>query len=212
MSNGVTVLDLLDEMEEIIETASTVPLTAKVVVEAEEMQDLIKKTRESLPDDVQQARWIRNEKERILSEAKQEYTRIIMEAKKEADRLVEDSIILRRARSMATGIYEAADDYSEEMTLKTYDYMESAMRNMEERIADMDDHYRETMQKYIETMDQYHDAMQEYNSKLYNQMTSCFNGISSTIERDREEIIELSEDVSARPKPVHKISVDFDSE
>ena len=35
----------------------------------------------SLPDDVQQAKWVKDEKERILSEAKSEYEKIIIEAK-----------------------------------------------------------------------------------------------------------------------------------
>lgn len=205
MSNGVTVLDLLDEMEEILEVASSVPLTSRVIVEPAEMKDLIEKIKKSLPDDVQQARWISNERERILGEAKSEYKKIIMEAKKEADRLVEESVILRRARNIATEIYAAADDYSEEMTLKTYDYMESSMRNLEERITEMDDKYRETMNNYQQAMD-------EFNRNMMDHMTGCFDSINNIIEKDREEVIKLSEDVSTRSKPVHRISVDFDGE
>ncbi len=44
----------------------------------------------ALPDDVQQAKWIRDERDRILADAKAEYERIIREAKKQADYLVGD--------------------------------------------------------------------------------------------------------------------------
>ena len=86
----MTILDLLDEIEDIVETASTVPLTNKIMVDGNELMEIVKEIRISLPDDVQQAKWVRDEKGRILSEAKEEYEKIIVEARKQADYLVDE--------------------------------------------------------------------------------------------------------------------------
>ena len=67
----MTVLDLLDEIEEIVETSSAVPLTNKIMVDGNELREIVKEIRQSLPDDVQQAKWIKEQKNNILSELTQ---------------------------------------------------------------------------------------------------------------------------------------------
>ena len=61
----MTVLDLLDEIEEIVETSSAVPLTNKIMVDGNELREIVKEIRQSLPDDVQQAKWIKEQKNNI---------------------------------------------------------------------------------------------------------------------------------------------------
>ena len=81
----MTVLDLLDELEDIMDTASNVPLTGKVMVDKEEVMELVNDIRRSLPDDMKQAKWLKDEQNRILDDAKSEYKKLIVEAKKQAD-------------------------------------------------------------------------------------------------------------------------------
>ena len=73
MEDTTKVLDLLDELEDLLEGATAVPLTNKVVLESEEIFAILKDIRLSLPDDMQQAKWIREERDRILADAKTEY-------------------------------------------------------------------------------------------------------------------------------------------
>ena len=64
------VLDLLNELEEVLDMASGVPLVKKVMVDPDEVTDIVKEIRQELPDEIQQAQWIKNERERILNEAR----------------------------------------------------------------------------------------------------------------------------------------------
>ena len=121
MEDTTKVLDLLDELEDLIEGATAVPLTSKVVLEAEEVFAIVKDIRLSLPDDMQQAKWIRDERDRILAEAKAEYERIIREAKKQADYLVETDDITKRATQLAGEILEDAEVNARMLKMKTYD-------------------------------------------------------------------------------------------
>ena len=55
------VLELLDELDEIIEVASSVPVVRKVMVDPNEVTEIVKEIRLELPDEIQQAQWIKNE-------------------------------------------------------------------------------------------------------------------------------------------------------
>ena len=52
----MTVLDLLDELEEIVDTAPNVPLTGKIMVESSEVLEIVDDIRKALPEDVKQAK------------------------------------------------------------------------------------------------------------------------------------------------------------
>ena len=82
MEDTMKVLKLLEELEDIVDDATGLPLSNKIMVDAEEIFQIVREIRLALPDDVQQAKWIRDERDRILGEAKAEYERIIREAKK----------------------------------------------------------------------------------------------------------------------------------
>ena len=63
----MTVLELLEEIEDIVDTAPGLPLTGKIMIDSNELLEIVREIRLSLPDDVQQAKWVKEEKERILS-------------------------------------------------------------------------------------------------------------------------------------------------
>ena len=72
MEDTMKVLELLEELEDIVDAATKVPMLSKVMVEAEDVFSIIREIRLALPDDVQQAKWIRDERDRILADAKTE--------------------------------------------------------------------------------------------------------------------------------------------
>ena len=57
-----------------------VPFSAKIIVDKEEMLDLIKEIRLKLPDELKQAKWVKEERQRILAESQKEADGIVKEA------------------------------------------------------------------------------------------------------------------------------------
>ena len=82
MEDTMKVMELLEELEDIVDAATNVPLTSKIMLEAEDVFNIVREIRLALPDDVQQAKWIRDERDRIIADAKAEYERSIREAKR----------------------------------------------------------------------------------------------------------------------------------
>ena len=63
------IFTLLESLEDVIERSRSLPFSAKGIVDKEEILDLIKEIRLKLPDELKQAKWVKEERQRILVEA-----------------------------------------------------------------------------------------------------------------------------------------------
>ncbi len=182
----MTVLELLNELEEIINTAPRVPLASKVMVDANEVLELAKDIRLKLPDDVQQAKWVIDEKDKIHAEAKSEYERIIIEARKQADTMVEEHAITERAKDVAQEVYRRADEYSRDMRIRTYNYMDEVLYNFRQKMDEVNN---------------------KYFVAMYDEMDKHFSGISGKIDSDLEEVQRMAEEIKHAELPKHDIEI-----
>ena len=171
MEDTMKVLELLEELEDIVDDATKVPMMSKVMVEAEDVFSIIREIRLALPDDVQQAKWIRDERDRILADAKTEYERIIREAKKQADYLVETNEITARATKLAQEIRDDADINAKILKMKTYDYVDKILYDMQAKMDEMN---------------------MRYFGEMYSNLEKTFDQINQTLSANREEIKDLA--------------------
>lgn len=165
----MNVLELLEEIEDIVNTAPSVPLTGKIMVDGDALLDIVADIRKSLPDDVHQAKWIKEQKERILTEGKEEYEKIITEAKKQADYLVDTHDITVRAEKRADEIIEDAGMYTKELKMGTYDYVDKMLYDMQEKMDYLNMKYLVEMYSNIEkTFQHVGEVLQENRDEIKN--------------------------------------------
>ena len=69
MDMDMDIMEIINMMEETIEKASTVPLTGKVMLDKDELLDYIQEIRLVYPDELKEAKWVKSERAKILSEA-----------------------------------------------------------------------------------------------------------------------------------------------
>ena len=81
------IFTLLETLEDILERSKSVPFTEKAIVDKEEVLEIIKDIRLKLPDELKQAKWIKEERARILDEAQKEADDIVKEAEKRKERI-----------------------------------------------------------------------------------------------------------------------------
>ena len=67
------IFTLLETLEELIENSRAVPFRNKGIVNKEELLDLIKEVRIKLPEELKQAKWVKEERTRILIEAQKKF-------------------------------------------------------------------------------------------------------------------------------------------
>lgn len=121
------VLELLEEIEEIVDTAAGFPLTGKIMVDSQELLEIVREIRAELPDEIQQAQWIKNERERIIAEARTQYEAVIEDAQKQADTLVENNDITVKAKLRADELMRVTENTAKQLKIGTYDYLDSIL-------------------------------------------------------------------------------------
>ena len=93
-----SVVELVDQLEDVVSTARRLPLSASVVVNEDETLELVDRIRLGLPDELVQARHTLQDRERILTTAEEEADRMLSQAEQQAERLI------REATERATSI------------------------------------------------------------------------------------------------------------
>ncbi len=157
------VLLLLDALEDIIDKASNLPLSSKAMVNKEELLEIIKDIRLKLPDELKQAQWIKEERQKILIEAKkeaetiqkecdekiqktkEERQRILVEAEKEAEMfrqevdrkiksMIDENEITKRANEQAKDIILSAQQDAKKIRLGARAYADELLAELNLRV------------------------------------------------------------------------------
>ena len=62
------ILSIMETLEDLVEKSMSIPFSGKCIVDREEILEIIKEMRLKLPDDIKQAKWVKEERQRILIE------------------------------------------------------------------------------------------------------------------------------------------------
>lgn len=142
------VLVLLDELEEKMEGAASVPFSGKALIDREDVLELIKEIRIQLPDEVKQAKWIKDERSKILSDAQEETERLVQKAQSDMNQmmsdahaqamaLVDQSEIMKLARKKADELINESVEKSDEIKTGSYCYADEILENLEKELHRM---------------------------------------------------------------------------
>ena len=149
---SIRVMSLLDELEDLITTSSKMPFSEKGIIDLDMAQKIIEDIRLNMPRDIQQAQWIRQEKDRIINEAKTEYNKVIMSAKDQAEYLVDTDMIKKEAEKRANALIAEAESHSNYVKLRAYEYVDQMLFNMQNDIAGVAASYIKPMNDYFSDM------------------------------------------------------------
>lgn len=130
------ILSILETLEELVEKSFTIPLSGKCLVDKEEILEIVKEIRLKLPDDIKQAKWVKEERQRILMEAQKEANSVIKDAEGKIASLVDEHEITKKAYEQANEIISNSQKNAREIRLGTRDYADSVLDKVEEILKD----------------------------------------------------------------------------
>ena len=139
------IFTLLETLEDILEKSKSIPFTEKAIVDKEEVLEIIKDVRLKLPDELKQAKWIKEERGRILQEAQKEADDIVREAENRIISMIDAHEITRKAYEQKAEIIETANEMSREITKGTKDYADGILENLESAIHTINDSINEAL-------------------------------------------------------------------
>ena len=95
MDIDMDIMEIVDMMEEAIEKAAAVPLTGEVMIDKGELLDYIREIRLVYPDVRKEAKWVKEERQRILSEAENRAEAIQKNAEETQMQLIDEHEITK---------------------------------------------------------------------------------------------------------------------
>lgn len=131
------IFTLLETLEDILERSKNLPFSDKVLVDRNEMLDLIKEIRLKLPDELKQAKWIKEERERIMSEAHKDADDIVKEAEKRIISMIDEHEITKKAYEKKDEIVAEANEKYRIMDRETKAYADGILENVQNQVKSL---------------------------------------------------------------------------
>lgn len=160
------VLNLLDSLLDLVENAKNMPFTNNIIINKDELLDLLEEVKIKMPDDIKQAQWVKEERQKLIMEArreadgmkreaedkmadlKEEKQKVVTEAQKEiesmkmdaekkASAMVDESEIMKRANEQARDLLIAAQTEAKKIRIGTRQYADELLADLEKELTDM---------------------------------------------------------------------------
>lgn len=131
------IFTLLETLEDILENSKTLPFSDKSIIEKEQFLDIIKEIRLKLPEELKQAKWIKEERERIIAEAQKDADDIVREAENRIISMIDEHEITKKAYDKKTEIIADANEMYREITKGTNDYVDGILANIENNMLEL---------------------------------------------------------------------------
>ena len=113
------------------------PFTEKSIIEKDQFLDIIKEIRLKLPDELKQAKWIKEERERIIAEAQKDADAIVKEAENRIISMIDEHEITKKAYDKKTEIIADANEMFREITQGTNTYVDGILANIENNMIEL---------------------------------------------------------------------------
>lgn len=126
------IFTLLENLEEFVENGSKVPFSNKVMIDADEVKEILEEIRRKLPDELKQAKWLKEERQRILMDAQKEADDIVKQTETKIISLVDDHEITKQALAKKEEILESADKVAREISDGTREYADALLERVEQ--------------------------------------------------------------------------------
>lgn len=130
------VQSLLDELEEIVDRGTKIPMTGKVLVDDSVVFEILDRIRAALPDEIQDAKWVLSERQRIVNEAQSEAQKIMERGKGYAEKLTEENEIVKQAQAYAEDIVKQAQAFAREVKLGAAQYADELLQHVDAKLQE----------------------------------------------------------------------------
>lgn len=129
--HAASIDELLLELRDIVEHARTMPMSASVLVNREDVLQLVDEILAAFPDELRHARWLLKERDDFMVQARREADDILAAARNQVERMVERTEIVREARRVAQRTIDDADAQARRLRLECEDYVDQKLAEFE---------------------------------------------------------------------------------
>jgi cell division septum initiation protein DivIVA len=121
----------IHQLEELVREAKSMPLSASVLVNKDEVLEVVDGMRKTLPEEIKQARWVVKDREELLAKARRDAEMIVEDARKEQARLVSGEEVVAESGREAERILSEAREQARQIKLEAEDYVDAMLASFE---------------------------------------------------------------------------------
>lgn len=123
--------DAIGELERLLSTSRPVPLSSSIMVNRADVEAVLERLREGLPEELRQARWIIKERDDVIEQARTDAQQILDDAREERDRMLAETEVVKAANREAERIVAEAREEAKVLRLEAEDYVDGKLANFE---------------------------------------------------------------------------------
>lgn len=127
---------LIDRLEDLIDEGRHLWFSKLTMIDEERALELIDQMRISIPEEIDKAQRIMNQRDRLIAQANEEAARLVELAREKRDALIERDAITQAAKSQAVNIIEAAHQEAESVRADADAYVLDVLRKLEGQLLD----------------------------------------------------------------------------
>jgi len=144
----------LQQLEDLVREAKSMPLSSSALLNREEVLELVQEMKESLPDEIKQARWVVKDREDLLGKARAEAERLVEQGRDDQLRLAQKEEVVSRAREEAEQILADADERTRAMRLEAEDYVDAKLAQFENVLRKLQEETQGSARQLARILDQ----------------------------------------------------------
>lgn len=130
------VLTLLETLEEMLNRSASIPLTKRTLIDKDELLSVVSDIKLKLPDELKQAKWVKEERQKILVDAQKEANQLIKEAENRIIAMIDEHEITKKAYEQKTEIIDSANAFSKDLINGTKKYADDILAELEANLQD----------------------------------------------------------------------------
>ncbi|NLA95890.1 MAG: hypothetical protein GX838_03500 [Clostridiaceae bacterium] len=128
---------LLERLETDLTEAKSLPFSDKCMVEREEMLFLVRMVRESLPEELERAKWVLQQNRQLINQARREADTIMRDAEAQMARMIDEHEVTQQAMNNASALIEEATRQGADIRAASIHYAHEMMTNLENHLTDI---------------------------------------------------------------------------
>ncbi len=122
---------LVDRLEDLIDEGRHIPMTKLTMVDEERALEIIDQMRISVPEEVEKANRVINQRDRLMAQANEEAARIVDLAREKSESLIQRDAVAQAAQNRAANIIEQARQDAEAIRMEADNYVLEVLNELE---------------------------------------------------------------------------------
>jgi hypothetical protein len=126
---------LVDRLEELLNSGKHVPFTGQTIIEEQRALELIDQMRISVPEEIEKAKRVLRERDRVMAQANEEAARIRELAREKSETLIQRDAITQAAQARAASIIEQSRQEAESIRSEADQYVIDVLSDLEDALT-----------------------------------------------------------------------------